>query len=103
MTADVPSTSPWYPVCGSALPATSGTPRPAEGTPTPDCPGGCSEGVLAPPPVALLAGSSFHTVSAEIERSAPSSRRVPPHAITFGLDAGTSQWSLPSVPPSVLP
>src|SRR5271156_93907 len=57
-----------------------------------------------PPPVAPPLEPSFHTVSALI---APvlvlASSRVPPQASAYGLDAGESQWFLPSVSPSLLP
>src|ERR1035437_4642721 len=66
----------------------------------------CQEGsgkvALTPPPVAPSLGRSFHTTSLPI---APPlmSRLVPPHARLYGLDAGKSTWSEPSVEPSVEP
>src|ERR1700751_49482 len=76
-TADVPpigcrwpSTTTRYPVTGSALPATSGTPRPVRpppagvGTPAfawQDGRGKVSE--IPPPPAPSLFASSFHTTS----------------------------------------
>src|SRR5689334_22669720 len=86
-TIDEPSTRTWYPVAGSALPATSGTPRPDPGTPTPPCQDGCGKVSLTPPSVA--SPPPFHTVSAVI--AAPEDRSVvPPQPSTFGLAAGKS-------------
>src|SRR5580658_431953 len=108
ITLDDPSTRTWYPVVGSASPATSGTPRPtnpfgALGTFSPAWNVGKANSSLTPPPVAPSPlASSFQTVSWEI---APpeSSSRVPPQAITAGLDAGKSTLSPAAGPPSSAP
>src|SRR5580700_9290092 len=101
-----PSTRIWYPVLGSALPATSGTPRPVAvlvpepapvpepepertGTPASACHDGTGNTSLTPPPVAPWPAPSFHTVSAVMAPVAGSPcRLVPPQARTCGLDAG---------------
>src|ERR1022692_3226035 len=65
-----PSARIWYPVAGSALPATSGTPRPIRppgftegGTLALACQVGRSMLSLIPPPVAPRLGPSLQTVS----------------------------------------
>jgi len=93
----VPSTRIWYPVAGSASPATSGTPRPpwppsGGGTGTLDCHGGLSKTALTPPPLPFQAVSPLG-----------SSRVVPPQPVTKGLEAGKSTWFRPSVAPSLDP
>src|SRR5712672_310980 len=97
MTLLIPSTRTKYPVCGSASPDTSGTPRfpslvflPfALVTWRPSCHGGSGKKPLTPPPLAPPAAPSFHTVSL---RTSPltACRLVPPHASTCGLEAGKS-------------
>ena len=109
---------------GSALPATSGTPRPVEGAlPVPEvgfflfllaeaagagtlalaCQVGSGKTVEIPPPVApSLAESSFQTTSPESVLP-EAVIFVPPQARTCGLEAGKSTWLLPSVTPSVEP
>src|SRR5215467_3891497 len=109
-TVDCPSTSTRYPVAGSALPATSGTPRPARpvparpGTPAEACQAGRPNVSLTPPPVAPPWAPSFQTVSADSAPVAVFTRRlVPPQASACGLDAGKSAWDLPSLTRSPLP
>src|SRR6201992_4164002 len=105
-TADVPpigsrwpSTTTWYPVTGSALPATSGTPRPVPPPPaeagTPalawyDGNGNTSD--TPPPPAPSLLASSFHTTSDVIANDdvLPMSW-APPQASASGDEAGKSQ------------
>jgi len=54
-----------YPLLGSALPATSGMPRPTwpslteTGTPAPTCQGGNGKTSLIPPPVTPLSSGSY--------------------------------------------
>src|SRR6266851_2675879 len=109
-TTDCPSTRTWYPVAGSALPATSGTPRPAwpdpawPGTPAGACQPGRPNVSLTPPPVAPPPDPLFHTVSADTAPVAGFTRRlVPPQASTCGLDAGKSACAFPSLTRSPLP
>src|SRR6185437_2179628 len=108
MTPSSPSTRTRYPVCGSATPATSGTPRPRclpgladAGTPAARWYDGNGKTSLTPPPVALLCGSSFHTFSDAIFPPWVVSR-VPPQHNTCGLDPGKSACARPSgsAPPS---
>src|SRR5579859_19389 len=63
---------------------------------------GVAKTALTPPPPAPPFAPSFQTDSAEI---APpdASRLVPPQARTWGLEAGKSTWSAPSVTPSLEP
>src|SRR5580693_8778499 len=97
ITPDCPSTSVSYPVVGSASPATSGTPRPTfppaladGGTPALLWYVGRGNTSLTPPPVApSLLANSFHTVSLAMLLPV-ACNFVPPHASTFGLDAGKS-------------
>src|SRR5215475_14774623 len=71
ITASTPSTRTRYPVCGSASPDTSGTPRCPSGvflpaalvTLSPPCHAGSGKNELTPPPLAPPEGPSFHTVS----------------------------------------
>src|SRR5215467_12199657 len=109
-TMDCPSTSTWYPVAGSALPATSGTPRPDRpvpvwpGTPAVACQPGRPNVSLTPPPVAPPWDPSFQTVSADTTPVAVFTRRlVPPQASACGLAAGKSAWDFPSGARSPLP
>src|SRR5215813_7844922 len=87
MTVFWPSTRTSYPVCGSASPQTSGTPRIVSACVVPDdflaCSpswyGGNAKKLLTPPPVAPLLGPLFHTVSCVMV--VPEARRlVPPQA-----------------------
>src|ERR1039458_3198836 len=97
-----PSARIWYPVAGSALPATSGTPRPIRppgftegGTLALACQVGRSMLSLMPPPVAPPLGPSFQTVS--LVMLVPEDFGVvPPRASTKALEAGKSQWARPS-------
>src|SRR5439155_25999158 len=92
----------------SALPATSGTPRPAMplgalGSAIPCCQSGSGNTVLTPPPVApSLALVSFHTTSLAIEAPLAVSL-VPPHASAYGLEAGKSTCGRPSLAPAPEP
>src|ERR1700682_1422780 len=102
-----PSTRTTYPLAGSASPATSGTPRPPEGsvglgTFELACQVGSGEMLLTPPPVAPPCGWAFQTVSAEMVEPLPC-RLVPPQARTCGLEAGKSTWFSPSVTASEEP
>src|SRR6185437_1188197 len=87
-----------YPVSGSESLATSGTPRPLDGTFAFACQFGRGKTWLTPPPVAPPP-ASFHTVSLEMFEPLPASL-VPPQARTCGLEAGKSTWLLPSLTPS---
>src|SRR5882724_1878184 len=104
-TADVPpigcccpSTTMRYPVTGSALPATSGTPRPARpfvdaGTPAfAWYDGSANTSEMPPPPAPSFFASSFQTTSEVIANDdvLPMSL-VPPQDSAFGEDAGKSQ------------
>src|SRR5439155_5156708 len=96
ITSALPSTRTWSPVSGSALPATSGTPRPAMplgalGTAMLCCQEGNGNTWLTPPPVApSLTLVSFHTTSLTIEPPRAVSL-VPPHASTDGLEARSEE------------
>jgi len=96
-------------VAGSALPATSGTPRPLpplglSGTPTLACQAGCANWSLTPPPVAPPWEPSFQTASELITPVPGLARRVvPPQPSACGLDAGKSTCGWPSAAPSLLP
>src|SRR5437016_1599033 len=90
------------------MPEMSGTPRPflwpglAEGgTFALPCHAGRANPSLIPPPVAPPPGL-FQTVSCAIAPLA-AIKRVPPHASTYGLDAGKSTFSRPLFAPSVEP
>ena len=96
----------WYPDCGLAFAARSGTPLPGcpsspTGTLAPDCQPGRGEKLLTPPPVAPPS-MSFHTTS---ERSLfpDAVMRVPPQVSTHGLEAGKTTCACPSPTPSVTP
>src|SRR5579862_7609270 len=110
-TCDLPPDMIRYPVVGSALPETSGTPRPAEeppaltGTPALACQLGTGNWAEPPPPPApSFVAVSFHTTS-ELTTPVEGSARslVPPHPSACGLDAGKSQWTWPSLTASPLP
>src|ERR1700681_2873849 len=80
-----------WPVCGSALPATSGTPRPVSFFPRtalkPRCHDGTGANLLTPPPLAPSA--SFQTTSLTI--CLPSVLMlVPPQVMKCGDDDGNS-------------
>src|SRR5580698_6231493 len=106
-TCGCPSAMIWYPVSGSAFPATSGTPRPAAcevpaetGTPAVACHEGTGKASLTPPPPAPPPDPSFHTVSDEMTPAAVATRLVPPQASACGDEAGKSTCGCPSVTPS---
>src|SRR5215469_6290321 len=109
ITVRFPSTRTWYPVAGSALPATSGTPRPGvpaglAGTPAVACHAGRGNVTLTPPPVAPPPAPWFHTFSDVMTPVDGCARRlVPPQASACGLEAGKSVCGLPSLAPSLLP
>src|SRR5689334_2038742 len=115
-----PPEKTWYPVTGSALPDTSGTPRPPAaaaapetaadratraGTPALAWKDGRAKWSLTPPPPApSLAAVSFQTTSeliVPVDGSAMS--LVPPQASACGLDAGKSTCDRPSLTASPLP
>src|SRR5438874_543268 len=109
ITNSCPSTRTAYPVTGSASPATSGTPRPFRppgffetGTPAAAWYAGTPKTSLTPPPVALVAGFSFQTVSLVMAAPAPTSF-VPPQPSANGLEAGKSACCFPSAAPSPEP
>src|SRR5579862_1154085 len=115
-TCELPPDMIRYPVTGSALPATSGTPRPplaedAEappalaGTPALACQLGRENWSETPPPPApSFEAVSFHTTSELTTPVAGSaSNLVPPHPSAWGLDAGKSQCTWPSLTASPLP
>src|SRR5689334_10953293 len=93
---------------GSALPATSGTPRPPcplgdAGTWLSACQAGGGNSTLTPPPLAPSpALVSFQTTSLVMVVPEPS-RRVPPQPSTYGLEAGKSTCAAPSLSPSLEP
>src|ERR1700674_3581706 len=98
-----PSTDPLrtslYPLVGSALPPTSGTPRPwrwpsliEPGTFAPLCQDWGGMRSLTPPPVAPL---SFQVACAN-EDSETFSIVVPPQLVTRGSEAGYRTCALPS-------
>src|SRR5580693_2956792 len=103
-----PSTSTLYPLSGSAFPATSGTPRPANpfgafGTFALCWKLGSAKASLTPPPVApSFAESSFQVCSLLIEVP-ERANFVPPQPTRTGLDAGKSTVGFPLVLPSVEP
>src|ERR1700749_2196556 len=109
-TVDVPPMIPWSPVSGEASPATSGTPRLVSAAFPPEvrvalspfCQTGTANTALTPPPPAPPWSPSFHTTSSATP-FAFAVRLVPPHASTYGLDAGKSTWFLPSWAPSLEP
>src|ERR1700729_283797 len=108
ITCACPSTRTSYPVSGSALPATSGTPRPlcplgAFGTPAACCHAGSANSTLTPPPVAPSPlAVSFHTTSAVMAGPGEPSRGPPP-ASGWGLDEGKPTGGVLPLSPSLEP
>src|SRR5579871_2761486 len=96
-----------YPEFGSALPQTSGTPRPiappglTEGGTMPACQAGIGFMTLMPPPPPDP-GPSFQTTSSAIF-DPEAVRRVPPQPSENALDAGKSTWACPSLMSSLEP